>query len=194
MLGRRTYHRNTTSTGRDDKWTYNYDANGNLTEYNYDRGTIVRNELKTFDNANRVLTFQDSTTLGSRLITTFTHYQYDGNGILTQTEVDRADTNSATVIDGIIEETNEFTHDANGNLLYSNIVGELPSVISEYNSENLLTKTISDNDKNGVANAIVSHEYDTNNIISKTINDGAADGIPEKVTIWVNRATRMISN
>ncbi len=194
VLGRQTYRRYTTSTGIDDIWTYVYDAAGNRTQYNYDRGSIVRDELKTFDNANKVLTFQDSTTLGSRLLTTFTHYQYDSNGRLTQTEQDKADTNAATVIDGIIEETNEFTYDANGNLLFSNIVGELPSSVSEYNNENLLTKTISDNDKDGVANGIVSHEYDTINIISKTTDDGAADGMPEKVTTWVNRATRMISN
>ncbi len=130
--------------------------------------------------------------MGSRIRTNYTTYQYDNNGVLIGSQVDKADTGLDTVLDGVIELDYEYRYDSNGNASFSNIVGVLPTSWFEYNENNLLIKSVTDGDSDGTANSFVSHEYDENKILSKTTQDNAADGAPEFVTTWQSRPTRMI--
>ncbi len=192
LANRRTRYQHTTSLGANDIITHDYDQNGNQIYYNNDRGSSIRNEVKTFDENNLLLTFKYTLTIGSRIRTDYTTYQYNINDELIGSQVDKADTGLETVLDGVIELEYEYSYDPNGYLLYSNIVGELPSSIFEYNTYGLLIQFTSDQDKDGTSNSFINYEYDGNDILSKTIKDNAADGAPELITTWQNRPTRMI--
>ncbi len=194
LMGRQTYHNRTTTVGINTTATWQYDVDGYITRQKIDKGAKGTISEREFNEDKQLTRLVSTVWLASRIIETETNYYYDNNGVLYESDVDTADTHNASTLDGIPNSITEYHYDSNDNLLYSNVVGMLATATFEYNSDNLVSRLITDSNQDGSANSYTLYEYDANYIKNKEIIDLVADGDPEVITNWSYRTTKMLLN
>lgn len=188
---RMTYKRSTADSGRDDRWEWDYDLNGNLIREYKDLGNSQWTYNYTYNPNNQLINSTTIFVFGSRIIEDDIDHIYNSDGLLIRTEKDSATTSDGEVLDGIPDVITVSNYDENGNLLSSHDENGFPRDAYQFDSKNRVTQHTLDSDRNGIIEEISVYEYGTGSqpILTQKDrnNDGSNDVIFERTfesSLW----------